>query len=112
MGILVGFWHDRDLADDPFVVDLPGSSIGAGPFRDRPAANTFLIRKRNLVVLTVIFPGLLDPGLLYDVQGFLVDPTVMIVDRRAVHWCAGGVVLLAEHIHPAVLVTASKAGID
>jgi len=36
----------------------------------------------------------------------------MIVDRGAIHRRAGDVVLLAEHIDPAVLIAAGETGID
>jgi hypothetical protein len=112
MGILIRLRHDADLADDALVVDLAGGAVGAGPFGDRPAPNALLVRERDLVVLAVVFPGLLGPGLLDDFEGLLVDPAVVVVDRRAVHRRAGDVVLLAEHVDPAVLITAGKAGID
>src|SRR5438309_11956433 len=112
MGILIRLRHDADLADDALVVDLAGGAVGAGPFGDRPAPDALLIRKRDLVVLAVVFPGLLGPGLLDDFEGLLVDPAVVVVDSRAVHWGAGDVVLLAEHVDPAVLVTAGEAGIN
>src|SRR5438128_1251313 len=112
MGILVGLWHDADLADDALFVDLPGSAVGAGPFGDRPAPDALLVGVWDLVVFAVVVPGLLGPCLLYDFEGLLVDPAVVVVDRRAVHRRAGRVVLLAEHIDPAILITAGKAGID
>jgi hypothetical protein len=70
-----------------------------------------LVRKRDLVVVAVVLPGVLGPGLLDDFQGLLVDPAVVVVDRRAVHRGAGDVVLLTKHVDPAVLVTAGEAGI-
>src|SRR4029077_2642921 len=110
--ILVRLWHDADLADDPFLVDLAGGAVGAGPFGDRPAPDPLLVGVWDLVVFAVVFPGLFGPRLLYDLEGLLVDPAVVVVDRRAVHRRAGRVVLLAEHIHPAILIAAGKAGID
>src|SRR5439155_26466868 len=112
MRILVGLWHDADLADDAVCVDLAGGAVGAGPFGDRPAPDALLVGVGDLVVFAVVFPGLLGPRLLYDFKGLLVDPAVVVVDRRAVHRRAGRVVLLAEHIDPAILIAAGKAGID
>jgi hypothetical protein len=59
MRLLVGLRHDADLANDAFVVDLTGSAVGAGPFGNRPAPDAFLIGIGNLVVFTVVFPGVL-----------------------------------------------------
>src|SRR4029077_19033455 len=112
MRILVRLGHDADPATDTLIVDLAGRAVGAGPVGDWPALNALLIGERHLVIFAVVLPGLLGPGLLDDLEGLLVDAAVMIVDRRAVHWRAGDMVLLAEHIHPAVLVTPSKPGVD
>src|SRR4029077_1677530 len=112
MRILVRLGHDADPATDTLIVDLAGRAVGAGPVGDWPAPNALLIGERHLVIFAVVLPGLLGPGLLDDLEGLLVDTAVVIVDRRAVHWRTGDMVLLAEHVHPAVLVAPSKAGID
>src|SRR4029077_19931791 len=112
MRVLVGLGHDADLADEPLLVDLPGRAIGAGPFGDRPAPDPLLVGVWNLVVFAVVIPGLLGPRLFDDLEGLLVDPAVMVIDRRAIHRRAGRMVLLAEHIDPTVLVAAGKTGID
>jgi hypothetical protein len=112
MGILIGLRHDADLANHPLLVDLAGGAIGARPFGHWPAPNALLIGERHLVIFAVVLPGLLGPGLLDDLEGLLVDTAVVIVDRRAVHWRTGDMVLLAEHVHPAVLITPSKPGVD
>src|SRR4029077_19103898 len=112
MRVLVGLGHDADLADDTLLVDLARRAVGAGPFGDRPAPDALRVGIWDLVVLAVVIPGLLGPRLFDDLEGLLIDPAVMVIDRRAVHRRAGRMVLLAEHIDPAVLVAAGKAGID
>src|SRR5215831_851730 len=112
MRILVGLGHDADLADDSLLVDLAGRAIGARPFGDRPTPDPLRIGVRDLVVFAVVFPGLFGPRLFDDLEGLLVDPAVVVVDRRAVHRCAGRMVLLAEHVYPTILVAAGEAGID
>src|SRR5438046_9391161 len=112
MRVLVWPRHDADLAHNAFLVDLAGSAIGAGPLRYRPAPDALLVGKRDFVVFAVVIPGLLGPGFLDDFEVFLIDPAVVAVDRRAIHRRAGHVVLLSEHIDPAVLITAGEASID
>ena len=58
MGILIWFRHHADLADDALLVDLAGGAVSAGPFGNRPAPDALLIRKRDFVVLAVVFPAL------------------------------------------------------
>src|SRR5215831_6774212 len=112
MRILVGLGHDADFADHTLLVDLPGSAIGACPFGHRPTPDALLVGIWDLVVLAVVFPGLFGPRFFDDLEGLLVDPAVVVVDRRAVHRCAGRMVLLAEHVYPTILVAAGEAGID
>src|SRR6266850_3985479 len=104
MWLLVGLRHDADLADDALVVDLAGSAVLARPLRDRPPPDAFLVRQRHLVFIPVVVPGLLGPRLLDDLDGLLVDLAVVLVDGRAVHRRARHVILLPEHVDPAVLV--------
>src|SRR6516164_10481404 len=47
MRLLIGLWHDADLADHAFFVDLAGGAVGAGPFGDRPPPDAFLVRERD-----------------------------------------------------------------
>jgi hypothetical protein len=112
MRVLIRPRHDTDLAHDAFRVDLAGRAVGTRPLGDRPAPDAFLMRERHLVVFAVVVEGFLGPGLPDDLQRLLVDAAVVIVDRGTVHWRAGDMVLLTQHIDPAVLVAAGEAGID
>src|SRR6516165_8207198 len=112
MRILVRLRHDADLAHDTLFVDFAGGAISAGPVSDRPASDTLIVGKRHLVVFAIVFPDILGPGLLDDLERLLVDSAVMVVDRRPIHRRAGDVVLLAEDIDPTVLVAARETGID
>ena len=109
MRILVGLRHDADLADDALVVDLTGRPVLAGPVGDRPPPDALLVREGHLVVLAVVVPGFLGPRLLDDLERFLVDVAVVIVDGGAVHGRARHVILLAEDVDPSVLVAAREA---
>src|SRR5262249_58795402 len=84
----------------------------AGPLRSGPAADSLIVGKRHLVILAVVLPGFFRPALLDDLDGFLVDLPVVLIDRGAIHRRAGDVVLLPEHIHPAVLIAPREAGIE
>ncbi len=112
MRLLVGLGHDADLADDALVVDLAGRAVGPRPFVHRPARDALLVGIGHLVILAVVVEGLLGPRLLDDLERLLVDLAVVVIDRRAVHRRAGDVVLLAQHVDPAILVAAGEAGID
>ena len=112
MRLLVGLRHDADLADDALVVDLAGRAVRARPFLHRPARDALLVGIRHLVVLAVVVPGLLGPRLLDDLERLLVDLAVVVIDGRAVHRRAGDVVLLAQHVDPAILVAAREPGVD
>ena len=110
--LLVGFRHHADLSDHALVVDLTRRAVGACPLVHRPAGDALLVGVRHLVVLAVVVEGFLGPRLLDDLERLLVDLAVVVVDRRAVHRRTGHMVLLAEHVDPAILIAAREAGID
>src|SRR6266478_7917618 len=110
--LLIRLRHDADLPDHAFVVDLAGGAVLPGPVGDRPAPDPFLVGVGDLVVLAVVVPRLLGPGLLDDLDRFLVDPAVVVVDGGAVHGRARDVILLAQDVDPPVLVPAGEPGID
>src|SRR5262249_61277042 len=93
VGALVRPRHHAVLADRALVVDLAGRAVLAGPVGHRPAPDAFLVGKRDLVVLAVVLPRLLRPGLLDDLDRLLVDLSVVIVDGRAIHGGARHVIL-------------------
>src|SRR5262249_53486162 len=100
------------FANHTLLVDLTGGPIGAGPFGDRPAPDALLVGVWDLVVFAVVFPGLLGPRFLDDLERLLVDPAGMVIACRAIPRGHRRMVLLAEHIDPAILVAPGKAGID
>ena len=112
MRLLVGLGHHADLADDALVVDLAGRAVGPRPFVHRPAGDALLVGIGHLVILAVVVEGLLGPRLLDDLERLLVDLAVVVIDRGAVHRRACHVVLLAQHVDPAILIAAGEAGID
>src|SRR5262245_14642033 len=104
MRLLVGLGNDTDFAHHSLGIDLTGGTVFAGPFGHWPALNPLLVGVGNLIVLAVIGNGVLGPGLAYDLQYLFVDIAVMLVNRRAIHGRASGVILLSQHVHPAILV--------
>ena len=112
VGLLVGPGHDADLADHARIVDLARRPVLAGPVGHRPAPDALLVREGDLVVLAVVLEGLLGPGFLDDLDRFLVDLAVVVVDGGPVHGRPRHVILLAQDIDPAVLVAAGEARVD
>src|SRR5262249_57476985 len=110
--LLVGARHHADLPNPSLLIDLARCAVLPRPLRSGPAPDSFIVGKRHLVILAVVLPGFFRPALLDDLDGFLVDLPVVLIDRGAIHRRAGDVVLLPEHIHPAVLIPPREAGID
>src|SRR5262245_46805799 len=108
MRLLVGLGNDTDFAHYPLRIDLTGHPVLAGPFGHWPALNTLLVGIGNLIILAIVRDGVLGPGLTDDLQHLFVDIAVMLVNRRAVHGRAGGVVLLPQHVDPPILVAARE----
>src|SRR5690242_1440963 len=104
--------HHRQLAHRALVVALTGCTLPPRPVGHRPPADPLPGGGGTLVVLAVVVPRLLGPRLLDDLGRLLVDLAVVVVDRGAVHRRAGDVVLLAQHVDPAVLVAAGESGVD
>src|SRR4029453_3289464 len=101
-----------DLSDHPLLIDLARCAVVPRPLGGGPAPDSLLVGKRHLVVLAVVLPGLFHPALLDDLVGFLVDLPVVLINRGAIHWRTGDVVLLPEHVHPAVLISPREAGVE
>src|SRR5207253_8019518 len=105
-------WHDADFAHYTFRINLARRTVGARPLRHRPTSDAFFIGEGHFVVFAVVLECFLGPRLPDDLQRLLVDTAVVVIYRRAVHRRAGDMVLLPQHIDPAVLIAARKAGID
>src|SRR5262249_32690431 len=110
--LLVWARHHADLPNPSLLIDLARCAVLPRPLGSGPAPDSFLVGKRHLVILAVVLPGFFRPALLDDLDGFLVDLPVVLIDRGAIHRRTGDVVLLPEHIHPAVLITPREAGIE
>src|SRR4029453_2832772 len=99
MRLLVGLGNDANLAHHPLLVDLARRPVPASPFGHWPALNALLVRIRNLVVLAIVSDRVLGPGFADDGQHLFVDVAVVLVNRRTIHRCTGGVILLPKDIH-------------
>src|SRR5437016_927871 len=106
MRLLIGLGNDANPAYHPLLVDLAWRPVLAGPFGHWPALNALLVGIRNLVILAIVGDRVLGPGFADDVQHFFVDVAVVLVNRRAIHGCPGGMILLPQDVHPAVLIAA------
>ena len=76
----------------------------------RPALDAGLIGRRDFIVFSLEPYGFLGPRHFDDLEQLLVDITIVQIGFRAIHRRAGDVIMLAENIRPAVLITACKPG--
>src|SRR5215472_5525941 len=112
MRLLIGLGHNADLADDAVGVDFAGRAVGPGPLMDWPARDALLVGIGYFIVLAVIVPSILGPRLLDNLERLLVDLAIVVVDRGAIHRRSGDVVLLAQHIDPAILISPREPRAD
>src|SRR5207302_9920202 len=110
--VLIRSRHHADLPDHPLLIDLARCAVIPRPLGGGPAPDPLLVGEWHLVVLAVVLPGLFHPALLDDLDGFLVDLPIVLINRGAIHWRTGDVVLLPEYVHPAVLVSPREAGVE
>src|SRR5262249_48520313 len=83
--LLVGSRHHADLSNHSLLIDLARCAVLPRPLRSGPAPDSFIVGKRHLVILAVVLPGFFRPALLDDLDGFLVDLPVVLIDRGAIH---------------------------
>src|SRR5713101_6645559 len=107
----VGLGNHADALDHAVLVHLTWSAILGSPvLSHRPATDALFVWRRHLIVLALEPHGLLGPGHLHDLEDFFEYGAVVGIDFGPVHRCAGHVVVLAQDVSPAVLVTPRKAG--
>src|SRR5258705_4947766 len=111
MRLSVRLGDNADALDSALCIHLAWGAIFRRPIlRHWPPTNTHIIRSRRFVVFALETDGLLGPRHLHDLKNFLEHCAVVRVDFGAIHRCASHVIMLAEHIRPAILVAASESG--
>src|SRR5262245_52182341 len=111
MRLGVGFGNDTDALDITVLVYFSSRAVFSRPvLGHRPAADTFIIGSRHLIIFTLESHGVLGPGHFHDLEDLLEHRPVVSIHFGPVHRCASYVVMLPEDIGPAVLVAAGKAG--